>query len=254
MSSSKRIIFGLLAVMGVGVFASQSSAQTPIALTNGSFEEGVGGSATSGLTSAGTGVAGCPTGWTCADNGGSTTVFYGSSSANGTGPSNGLGAGLIVPDGNQAVYASASDGAVTITQNTAAMIATGASYTLDVYVEYGNCTLSCPSGAGSAPDAAIELLANGVPLLSEGAFAATSTLTEGVWQELSFTTAPGALDGAAGGTIGITLIDGGNSENALFFDDAQLFTAVTPEPGSFLLFGTGLLLIGGILRRKRALR
>ena len=48
----------------------------------------------------------------------------------------------------------------------------------------------------------------------------------------------------------ITISDVGGSPDAEIVDDLS-FT-VTPEPGSFLLFGTGLLGLAGVLRRKFA--
>jgi hypothetical protein len=56
--------------------------------------------------------------------------------------------------------------------------------------------------------------------------------------------------GFASGTTDINLASVGNTGRSVSFDDPVL---VTPEPVSFLLFGSGLLVLGAIFRKKLGL-
>src|SRR6202035_3297751 len=107
---SLRVRLGFAIFAGFGLF-SGSVLATPITVNNFSFE----------TPSSNNGGTACPiTGWTCSVN----TAFMGVyAPVNQQYPAgaNGLAGGLIVPDGSQAAYFSASG--ENMTQSTAALVA-----------------------------------------------------------------------------------------------------------------------------------
>jgi hypothetical protein len=154
----------------------------------------------------------------------------------------------VGPDLLTATSWSLAPGAITITPNltTAGMYSIGASDTLSFTLKDASSGIVL-TGTLSFPDAQLSLKGPGRDTLT---LDANLTILSGS----ICTSDPSACASGANNNVQLTVLLSGNhasgrfgSGNVTIGNSASL---VTPEPTSMLLFGTGLLAFGGILRRK----
>jgi hypothetical protein len=188
-------------------------------------------------------------------NGGLSSTMF-------TAGSDGLTGGKVTPDGTQALFTNGSTSVWQTIPGTPGTIVNGATYTLNVWVGEANGSYVANGSSGLT----IQILACSVSCSNTGSesqgppgvVVASETVSGpgyGQWLDepnLTYTGTPLT----AGETLGINLVGPtgvGYPPQQTFVDDVTLDeTSPTPETNTVLLFGTGMLLIGGILRKKRS--
>lgn len=117
----------------------------------------------------------------------------------------------------------------------------------------------CYGGSGPVCDGS--LLTGKLDLLTIQQTAGTSTGTFNTYSIANLTDLGGSLKGAMGGAGIVTVKINFNSStdlNALFFSEGQISGTLndgsitpTPEPSSMFLMGSGLIALGGFMRRRK---
>jgi len=269
----KFALLNSLGSLGILLFAGSTLAQTPITVNNFSFE-----TPSQGSPGSGNGNSGCPTSWTCSPgpSGGQSQFNPGGYTQPGTAnnypngvttttfpqgvPSGATASGQPVPNGTQAYYLDGNQGAASISQNTAVSLQPDTIYTLSVWLGTQKYTLGGGTGTTS-PGGTLELTAgvtdgNGI---SGGVVLASSPEeypAYETWYDYTLTYTTGAtIPGADSGLLGISILEDAATHAELQIDDVTLTEqsyTPTPETNTILLFGTGMLFIGSILRKKHA--
>jgi hypothetical protein len=147
---------------------------------------------------------------------------------------------VSVPDGNQVAILDDFNTTGTLSQTLTTDLAANTSYTLTFFV--GNDLLLPYTGYTA------ELTANGVTLASDNS-AVSPTAGNFLQDTIQFTSSSNPAE--LGQPLGITFSDVGF--NSVAFDDVQLTATSagnsTPEPGTWITFAAGLVLLAPLRRR-----